>query len=96
MFDFEPTEEQNALIATTRRFVRERVIPIAAECDRDSRFPRDVFEEAHRIGLVNPTVPTEYGGAGLSDIDASLTGLRAGAACRDRMWPRHQLKIPQQ
>ncbi len=46
MFDFEPTEEQQALIDTTRRFVRERIIPIAAECDRESRFPKDVFEEA--------------------------------------------------
>jgi len=47
MFDFEPTEEQKALIDTARRFVRQRIIPIAAECDRESRFPKDVFEEAH-------------------------------------------------
>ena len=72
MFDFEPTEEQRALMETARRFTKERIIPVAAACDRDSRFPRDVFEEAHRIGLVNPTLPTEYGGAGLSDVDSSL------------------------
>jgi acyl-CoA dehydrogenase len=72
MFDFEPTEEQQALIDTTRRFVRERIIPIAAACDRESRFPKDVFEEGHKIGLVNPTIPTEYGGPGLSDLEATL------------------------
>jgi acyl-CoA dehydrogenase len=72
MFDFEPTEEQRALIDTARRFVRERIIPIAAECDRESRFPKDVFAAAHAIGLVNPTVPEAYGGAGLSDVDATL------------------------
>jgi acyl-CoA dehydrogenase len=72
MFDFEPTEEQRALIETARRFARERVIPIAALCDRESRFPKDVFDEAHAIGLVNPTLPAEYGGAGLSDVDSSL------------------------
>jgi len=72
MFDFEPTEEQKALIETARRFARERIIPIAAECDRESRFPKDVFAEAHAIGLVNPTVPEAYGGAGLSDVDATL------------------------
>ena len=72
MFDFEPTEEQQALIDITRRFVRERIIPIAAACDRESRFPTDVFEEGHKIGLVNPTVPTEYGGPGLSDLEATL------------------------
>ncbi|HWL84857.1 MAG TPA: acyl-CoA dehydrogenase family protein, partial [Polyangiaceae bacterium] len=70
MIDFEPTEEQRALIDTTRRFARERIIPIAAECDREARFPRQVFEEAWKIGLVNPTIPSEYGGQGLSDIES--------------------------
>jgi acyl-CoA dehydrogenase len=72
MFDFEPTEEQRALIDTARRFARERVIPIAAEYDQKSEFPKHVFDEAHAIGLVNPTLPAEYGGAGLSDVEASL------------------------
>src|SRR6516225_10143481 len=72
MYDFEPTEEQRALIETARRFARERIIPIAAEYDQKSEFPRHVFEEAHAIGLVNPTLPADYGGAGLGDVDASL------------------------
>ena len=72
MFDFEPTEEQRALIETARRFTKERIIPIAAECDREAKFPREVFVEAHGIGLVNPTLPAEYGGAGLSDVDSSF------------------------
>jgi acyl-CoA dehydrogenase len=72
MIDFEITEEQKALIETARRFAKERIIPIAAECDRDAKFPRDVFEEAWKIGLVNSTLPTEYGGAGLSDVDSSF------------------------
>jgi acyl-CoA dehydrogenase len=72
MIDFELTEEQRALIETARRFTKERIIPVAKQCDHDSRFPRDVFEEAWKIGLANPTLPSEYGGAGLSDLDSSL------------------------
>jgi acyl-CoA dehydrogenase len=72
MFDFEPTEEQHALIETTRRFTRERIIPIAAECDRESKFPKHVFDEGHKLGLVNPTLPSQYGGAGLGDIECNL------------------------
>jgi acyl-CoA dehydrogenase len=72
MFDFEPTEEQRALIETTRRFVRERIIPIAAECDRESKFPKHIFEEAHAIGLINPTIPAQYGGLGLGDLEGTL------------------------
>ncbi len=72
MIDFEPTEEQRALIDTARRFAKERITPVAAECDRDAKFPMDVFRAAHEIGLVNPTLPSEYGGAGLSDVDSSF------------------------
>jgi acyl-CoA dehydrogenase len=72
MFDFDPTDEQKALIETARRFARERIIPVAAVCDREAKFPKEVFEEAHAIGLVNPTLPAEYGGAGLSDVDSSF------------------------
>ena len=72
MIDFETTEEQRALIDTARRFARERIIPVARECDRDARFPKDVFEAAWKIGLVNPTLPAEYGGAGLSDLESAF------------------------
>jgi acyl-CoA dehydrogenase len=72
MIDFETTEEQKALIETARRFARERIIPVAARCDRDAVFPRDLFEEAWKLGLVNTTLPSEYGGPGLSDVDSSF------------------------
>ncbi len=72
MIDFEITEEQKALIDTARRFTKERIIPIAAECDRDSKFPMDVFRAAHELGLVNATLPEAYGGAGLSDVECTF------------------------
>jgi acyl-CoA dehydrogenase len=72
MIDFELTEEQRALVDTARRFAKERIIPVAAECDRDAKYPMDVFVDAWKLGLVNPTLPTEYGGLGLSDVDSTL------------------------
>ncbi len=81
MFDFEPSEEQGVLRETARRFARERIIPIAAECDRESKFPKDVFDEAHAIGLVNPTLPTAYGGPGLADLDATFITEELAYAC---------------
>jgi len=72
MIDFELTEEQKALVDTARRFAKERIIPIAAECDRKSEFPKDVFKAAWEIGLVNPTLPAEYGGPGLSDLESAM------------------------
>jgi acyl-CoA dehydrogenase len=81
MIDFEITEEQKALIETARRFAKERIIPIARECDRDARFPRDVFEEAWKIGLLNATLPAEYGGAGLSDVDSTFVTEELAYGC---------------
>jgi alkylation response protein AidB-like acyl-CoA dehydrogenase len=72
MIDFELTEEQKALIDTAKRFAKERIIPVAAECDRESKFPMDVFKAAWEIGLVNPTLPAEYGGPGLSDLESAM------------------------
>lgn len=81
MIDFELTEEQRALIDTARRFAKERVLPVAAEADQKGEFPRDVFKAAWEIGLVNPTLPAEHGGAGLSDLDSVLITEELSYAC---------------
>jgi acyl-CoA dehydrogenase len=72
MIDFQVTDEQKALIETARRFTREQIIPIAAECDRDAKFPMDVFKRAWEIGLVNTTCPAEYGGAALGELENAM------------------------
>jgi acyl-CoA dehydrogenase len=81
MLDFSLSEEQKALIETARRFARERIMPISAECDRDSRFPRDVFEAAHEIGLVNTTVPDEFGGPGMGELENALITEQLAYGC---------------
>jgi acyl-CoA dehydrogenase len=70
--DFSQSEEHQGLIEMARRFTKERITPIAAECDQKSVFPMDVFKEAWNIGLVNPTIPAEYGGAGLGELENTL------------------------
>ena len=81
MLDFSLSEEQKALIDTARRFSRERIAPVAAECDREARFPRDVFEAAHELGLVNATVEPEYGGPGLHEMDNALIAEELAWGC---------------
>ena len=70
MLNFSLSEEHKALVDTAKRFTKEKIIPIAAECDHASKFPMDVFKQAWELGLVNPCVPEEYGGAG---IQTSIT-----------------------
>ncbi len=72
MLDFSLTEEQTALVDTTRRFVADKIVPIAGDCDRKSELPKNVIKEAWELGLVAPTVPEAYGGAGLGEVDHVL------------------------
>jgi acyl-CoA dehydrogenase len=81
MLDFSLSEEQKALIDTAKRFAREKIAPVAAECDRESRFPKDVFDAAHALGLVNMTVPSEYGGPGLGELENTLVTEQLAWGC---------------
>ncbi|HEY8431382.1 MAG TPA: acyl-CoA dehydrogenase family protein [Sandaracinaceae bacterium] len=72
MPDFALTDEQKALAATVRQFTADKIIPIAAECDREAKFPHEVYREAHELGLVAPVIPEKYGGAGVSEIDHTI------------------------
>ena len=81
MVDFQLSEEQKALVDTARRFTREQIIPIAAACDRDAKFPMDVFERAWEIGLVNTTCPAEYGGPGLGELENAMVSEELAYGC---------------
>ena len=81
MLDFSLSEEHQALIDTAKRFAKERIIPVAAECDRDSRFPREVFEAAHELGLVNTTIPAEHGGPGMGELENAIITEQLAYGC---------------
>ena len=72
MLDFDLTTEQKTLVEETKRFTREKIIPVAGEADKKHEFPMDVFKEAWELGFVGPTIPEEYGGAGMTEIDNVL------------------------
>ena len=55
-----------AFLDTLRRFVRERLVPAEAEVLETGTIPNRLLDEMRAIGLFAVTVPSEYGGAGLS------------------------------
>jgi acyl-CoA dehydrogenase len=81
MLNFGLSDEQRALIDAAKRFTRERIIPVAAACDRESRFPKDVFEAAHELGLVNASVSADYGGPGLGELENALIAEQLAYGC---------------
>jgi acyl-CoA dehydrogenase len=72
MLSFELSQEQEALKENVARFTKQRIIPAAAELERDSTFPYEIIKEAWELGLTCPVVPAEYGGAGASHVDQGL------------------------
>ncbi|MEI8254244.1 MAG: acyl-CoA dehydrogenase family protein [Deltaproteobacteria bacterium] len=72
MYGFELSEEQNSLIKTARDFTRAKIIPVAGELDEHGTFPKEQFEQAFELGLVNCEIPQEYGGLGLSCFEHCL------------------------
>src|SRR3954467_10299381 len=76
--DFQLTDEQRALQETARKYAREVIRPKAADYDEHQTFPKDLISKAFELGLLNMTIPAEYGGIGLSHLDEVLvTGERA-------------------
>src|SRR5262245_13076119 len=68
-FDLTLSEEQRALTATARDFVKKEIIPVAGKLDEEGRFPREQLGKAWELGLLNGEVPEAYGGAGLPCLD---------------------------
>jgi acyl-CoA dehydrogenase len=79
--NFELTEEQKLIQHTAREFARREIQPIAARCDREARFPMNVFDKARELGLINMTVPREFGGSGWGLLDLTVVTEQLAWAC---------------
>jgi acyl-CoA dehydrogenase len=75
MVSFTPTEEQQLLIDTIRRYAVNDVRPIAHDADEDSRLPAAVVQKGWELGLIPAVIPEELGGFG--DPLSAVTGALA-------------------
>ena len=64
-FEFGLGEDIDTLRTTVAAFATDRIVPLAAEIDRDNRFPRELWPEMGELGLLGITVEESLGGAGL-------------------------------
>ena len=70
--NFDLTHEQQLVRDTVREFAVSRIAPVAAELDREHRFPYELVAELAELGLMGMTVPQEYGGAGADTLSYAL------------------------
>ncbi len=81
MFNPSLGDEHKALRRLARQFASNEIAPVAAEADRAEEYPWELVERAHAIGLINITVPEEYGGGGLGCFEDCLVAEELSAAC---------------
>jgi acyl-CoA dehydrogenase len=82
MASFTPTEEQQLLIDTIRRYANSDIRPAAHDADESETLPQDIVQTGWEIGLVPSAMPEDIGGLG--DMSA-ITGALAAEelACGD-------------
>ena len=73
MPDFELTEEQLEIKRAVREFCEKEFKPeIALECDREEKFPMDLYKKAAELGFTSIYLPEEYGGGGYGLLEMCL------------------------
>jgi alkylation response protein AidB-like acyl-CoA dehydrogenase len=70
--NYELSDEQELLRRTVREFAESRVAPVAAELDREERFPYELVQEMAGLGLMGIPIAEEYGGAGADIISYAI------------------------
>jgi butyryl-CoA dehydrogenase len=79
--DLELTADHASFRAAVRELAQGVVQPLAAEVDRDHRFPKEAVRAAADAGLLGVLIPREYGGAGLDALAFAICIEELAQAC---------------
>jgi len=63
--NFELGESIALLRETVHRFAQDEIVPIAAQVDRENKYPREIWRKLGDLGLLGITVDEDYGGSDL-------------------------------
>ncbi|PZQ84938.1 MAG: acyl-CoA dehydrogenase [Ancylobacter novellus] len=70
--DGQLTEEERLVRDTARDYAQEKLLPRIVSAYVDERFDREIMSEMGELGLLGPTIPEEFGGAGLGYVSYGL------------------------
>ena len=79
--DLDLPAEHAAFRDTVREIAQGVALPLAAEVDRDHRFPYEAVAAASEAGLLGVLIPREYGGAGLDGLAFAICIDELAQAC---------------
>jgi glutaryl-CoA dehydrogenase len=70
--DHDLTEEERMVRDSARAFSQEKLMPRVRLAWREERVDKELLPEMGALGLLGPTIPEEYGGAGLGYVAYGL------------------------
>ncbi|MDP7152739.1 MAG: acyl-CoA dehydrogenase family protein, partial [Paracoccaceae bacterium] len=79
--DFALTEEQQAIFDMAYAFGQDRIAPDAQTWEAEGSIPKELWPEIAALGFGGLYVSEEYGGSGLSRLDATLVFEALAMAC---------------
>jgi acyl-CoA dehydrogenase len=79
--DLELAPQHAGFRDAVRELAQGVVQPLAAEVDRDHRFPEEAIKAAAAAGLMGVLIPREYGGAGLDALAFAICVEELAQAC---------------
>ncbi len=79
--DFELSDEQQLIRDAVREFAEAEIVPIAAEIDRDHRFPAELLPKLAEMNLMGMTFPEKEGGAGADYVSYVIAVEEISRAC---------------
>ena len=79
--DFELTDEQELIREAVREFADTELVPIAAEVDRDHRFPAELLPKLADLNLMGMPYPEKLGGAGADYLSYVIMIEELSRAC---------------
>ncbi|MEM1659115.1 MAG: acyl-CoA dehydrogenase family protein [Candidatus Jordarchaeales archaeon] len=65
LIDMMLSDEQKAVRDAAREFAEKEFPKYVEECDREEKFPFDLFRKAASLGFIGLHIPEEYGGQGV-------------------------------
>jgi len=77
----ELTAEQQMVQAMAREFADSAIKPIAAEIDRDARFPHETVKRMGGLGLMGIAIPEQWGGSGADAVSYVVALEEIAKAC---------------
>ncbi len=70
--DYTLNDEQKQIVEAARKFARNEFPKVALQCDREEKFPKEVWQKAGELGFMGIFITPEYGGLGMGCLEHAM------------------------